>query len=390
MISITQTTLSSVLNAVTRASLKSSIPALSIVRLDAKPEGSLHLSCFNGETAARAVLSLPCEDDFSVCVDAQTVKAMVETLEDEIRLSVTDNSLLIENGSNRTTLRLIAETIPVIGEESVQPLATLPGSILRSLMRVLPFASTDEARPTLSVLHLTFSTTSLVAQAADGYAAGRACETISGPQEPRTVCLPISFTRLLTGLVEEADTVRIGISGENHFIFQISNPDRMKDLTLGTVAAEQNFPGEQLAQLIEAAHKDVLAHLSVQKNSLAQTLRMVNAMGTQNTFLKAANGSVKMASEETAVGRARNILDGTASGQDASVWLSAAFLKRAADACKGLISITIAGDKKPLLLEEGSFISIIMPLFMENNKDPFAEDDEAIPLVLPAKISSPA
>ena len=383
MISILQDSLSAALNAVTRASQKSAIATFAVVRLDAHADGSLHLSCFNGESAARAILSVGSNDGFSVCVDAQTLRAMVETLSGEVCLSIADNSLLLENGANRTTLRLIEETLPVIGEEAGRPLTTLPGSVLRSLIRVLPFASTDDARPALSVLHLTLAPASVMAQAADGYAAARVQETITGPKEAHNACLPASFTRLLSSLVDETDTVQLGTSGKNHFIVRISNASREKDLTLATVTADANFPGEQIDQLMATARRDGLAQLSVQKASLAQTLRMVNAMGTQNTFLKASGGNVKMASEETVTGRARNVLDGSASGTDAHVWLSAVFLKRVAEACKGSISIQIAADKKPVLLEEGSFTSIIMPLLMDNQHDPFP-DDEALPLNLPA------
>src|SRR5512142_1251272 len=88
MISILQDTLAAALNAVARASQKSAIATFAVVRLDAHADGSLHLSCFNGESAARAILNVACTEDFSVCVDAQTLKAMVDTLSGEVRLSV--------------------------------------------------------------------------------------------------------------------------------------------------------------------------------------------------------------------------------------------------------------------------------------------------------------
>ena len=56
MITISQDALRAALNAVTRASQKtSSLPAFSLVRLDADAQGQLSLSCFNGESAARAI-----------------------------------------------------------------------------------------------------------------------------------------------------------------------------------------------------------------------------------------------------------------------------------------------------------------------------------------------
>jgi DNA polymerase III sliding clamp (beta) subunit (PCNA family) len=383
MIAIQQDVLNAALNAVTRASLtKSTLPAFSLVRLDVKTDGTLTLSCFNGETAARAVTPIACEDDLSVSVDAQTLKAVVETLTGEIQLSVEQNSLLLQNGANRTVMRCIDETVPVIGEESVQKLATLPGSALRSLARVLPFASTDSSRDVLQVMHLTFEKDFVTAQAADGYSASYVSESLQGTNEPTSVSLPVSFARLLAGLVGERDTVQVQSAGSDRYIFQITNAERTKDLTLATVTAAENFPSGQILQLIQEARRDAMAQLNLQQARLMQTLRMVNAMGTQNMFIKAASGIIKMASAETVAGQSRNIVEGTASGQDAKVWLSAAFLKRAAESCKGELTIKITGEKKPVLVETGNFTAVIMPILVESEKDPFPEE-EAMAISLP-------
>lgn len=382
MLTLQQESLHAALNAVTRASLKSSLAAFSLVRLDVTTSGILNLSCFNGETAARAITYAASDEDLSLCVDAQTLRAVVETLASEIRLSVEQNSLVIQSSTNRTMLRIVDEALPIIGEESIQTLTTLSGSVFRSLARVLPFACADSSRAALQVLHLSLEKDVLVAQAADGFSAGHVRESLSGTAEGNSVCLPVNFARLLATLVEERDTVRLGTSGPSRYLFQITNPETAKDLTLATVTAADNFPSAQIGQLIEEARQGTSAHCLVQQTSLAQTIRMVHAMGTQNTFLKAVHGAVKMASAETQTGRARNILDGTASGADANVWLSAAFLKRAADACKGEVAIRIADGKKPVLIEAGGFTAVIMPMLVEEEKDPFPEE-EAFALSLP-------
>ena len=382
MITISQDALRAALNAVTRASQKNILPAFSLVRLDADTQGNLSLSCFNGESAARANVQVACDETLSVCVDAMTLNAVVETLAGPIQLSVEGNSFLLNSQANRTTLRIVDEQLPVIGEESIQTLATLSGSILRSLLRVLPFASTDGSRAALQVVHLTVEKDSILAQAADGFSAGSVRENVQGIQKETTLSLPWSFARLLTTLVEEHDTVRIGTSGPNRFLFQITNAKQAKDLTPATVPGAENFPAAQIGTLIEQSRNDVRAHLTVQQTSLMQTIRMVQAMGTHNTFIKALGGSVKMASEETPTGQARNILDGTASGEDASAWLSSAFLKRAAESCKGEITLKLADGKKPVLLEAGAFTVLIMPLLIEGAKDPFPEE-EALAISLP-------
>ncbi|RPI91091.1 MAG: hypothetical protein EHM40_16695 [Chloroflexi bacterium] len=382
MITAQQEALNAALSAVTRASQKSSLAAFSLVRLDVGTDGILRLSCFNGETAARAITNVACDEDLSVSVDALTLKAVVETLASEIRLYAEENSLVIQSSTNRTTLRIVDESPPVIGDENIQSLAVLTGSIFRSLLRALPFASSDNARHVLQLLHLTFDRETATAQAADGYSAGYVSESIEGPVEQASVSLPLSFAKLLSTLVEDDDTVKVGTMGENRCIFQITNLEVSKDLTLATVTVGENFPSAQIRTLIGDARKSTVAHLTVQQPSLAQSIRMVNAMGTQSTFLKAVNGLVKIASAETETGQGRNILDGNASGEDAKVWLSAVYLKRAADACKGELTIKISDPKKPVLVEAGSFTAVIMPMLVDGQKDPFPED-EGIAVCLP-------
>ncbi|MBI5963661.1 MAG: hypothetical protein HY863_09325 [Chloroflexi bacterium] len=382
MITIQQDALHAALNAVTRASLKSSLAAFSLVRLDVKTDGILRLSCFNGETAARAITNVACDEELSVSVDALTLKAVVETLANEIRLMIEHNSLVIKSSTNRTTLRIVDEPIPVIGDESFQAIATLSGNIFRSLMRVLPFASTDIARAVLQVLHLTLDKDTITVQSADGYSAGHVHESIEGPTEQTSISLPLSFAKLLVTLVDDRDTVRVCTTGDNRYIFQITNLDDSKDLTLATVTSAENFPSEQIMNLIGEARNSTSAHLNVKQTSLMQSIRMVNAMGTQSTFIKTVDGVVKIASAETDTGQARNILEGTASGEDAQVWLSAMFLKKAVEACKGELAIRIADGKKPILIEAGSFTAVIMPMMVEGTKDPFPED-EAIAITLP-------
>ncbi|MBI5933820.1 MAG: hypothetical protein HY867_08940 [Chloroflexi bacterium] len=347
MIAISQEILRAALNAVTRASQKtSSLPAFSLVRLDANTDGRLSLSCFNGESAARAVVQVACDEDLSVCVDALTLNAVVDTLAGSIQLSVEGNSFLLNSQSNRTTLRIVEEQLPVIGEEAIQTLASVSGAILRSLLRVLPFASTDGARPALQAVHFTVENESILTQAADGFSAGSVRENVQGISQPTTLSLPWNFARLLSTVVEEHDMVRIGTSSPNRILFQITNAAVSKDLTLATVTGAENFPAAQIGNLIEQARGDTLAHLTIQQASLMQTIRMVQAMGTHNAFIKASGGSVKMASDETPNGQARNLLDGAASGEQTSAWLSAAFLKRAAESCKGAVTLKLADGKK--------------------------------------------
>ena len=383
MITIQQEDLNTTLNAVTRASLKNSLmAAFSLVRLDARMDGQIMLSCFNGETAARAITYATCEEDLSVCVDAATLKAIVETLVGEIRMFIEGSSLVLQSATNRTTLRVVEEELPIIGDENGATLATLPGTIFRSLSRILPFASSDSSRMVLQVLHLILDQGQLIAQTADGYSAGIVQEAVEGIKDTTSISLPLGFARLLVTLVDDHDTVKVQTSGENRFLFQIRNEEQNRNLTVATVTSAENFPAEQIKTLTQEARQNTIATLSVQQVSLAQTIRMVNAMNAQSAFIKAAGGVVKMASSETETGQARNIVDGTSSGEDTSIWVSASYLKRAAEGCKGELTVHISGKQKPLLIETGGFTAIIMPMLVDGQKDPFPED-EAMAISLP-------
>jgi DNA polymerase III sliding clamp (beta) subunit (PCNA family) len=384
MLSIPQEVLANALTAVTRASLKSNLmAAFALVRLDAAASGELSLSCFNGDTAARAVVCAACNDDLSVCVDAQTLKAVTDTLVGEVRLEVVGKALVLLNGAHRTTLHIVEETIPVIGNEATRDLLTLSGSALRSLTRILPFTSTDDSRANLQVLHLIISDQSIVAQAADGFTAGVVSENFIEAKDKTTVSLPSTFARLLVALVDEKDLVKVQLVGENRFLFHLTQTETGKNLTLATIPPASNFPAEQLAQLLQGAQASTITHMTIPKYSLLQTVKMVGAMGTQGLFIKAVNGLIKVASAATDTGQARNILDSTATGSDAKVWLSATYLKRAVDACKAEMTIQLGDEKKPVLIHEGNFTAILMPMLVEA-KDPFPEEDEPIAITLPA------
>ena len=105
------------------------------------------------------------------------------------------------------------------------------------------------SRAALQVVHLTVEPDSLLAQAADGFSAGSVRENVQGIQQQTSLSLPWNFARLLTTLVDEHDTVRIGTSGPNRILFQITNAEQAKELTLATVTGAENFPAAQIAEL---------------------------------------------------------------------------------------------------------------------------------------------
>ena len=382
MITLQQDLLQSALNAVARVSAKNSLQAVfALVQLNVNTDGILYLSCFNGETAVRATLNVDCNEALAVCVDAATFKAVVETLVGQIRLHIDGTMLVIQGAATRTSLRIVDETLPMLDENDLHSLVTCSGGTFRSLLRVLPFASTDESRAILQVVHLMLDKTQAMTLAADGYTAACVVERMEGSEGEGTLSLPLFSTRLLSQLVEDSDVLRIG-EFNNRYLFQILNPTSSKNILLATVTVNGNFPAAQIKTLMGEARTNAMATLQLQQASLLQSIRMVNAMGTQSTFLKVSNGSIKIASAETETGQARNVMDGAAEGQNTQAWLSALYLKRATEAIKGELTLRITSHTKPLMIEAGNFSAVIMPMLSDGFKDPFPEE-EAIAIHLP-------
>lgn len=382
MITIPQEVLANALAAVTRASGRHNLlPAFCAVRMDMSVDGTLSLHCFNGEVAARAVITAQVSDNISLCVNAQTLKEITDTLIGDVQLKIEDNKLIVENGAHRTVLNILEEDLPPIDHEGATKIASLPGSIFRSLARVFPFASTDITRPALQIMHLAFTTNRVTALAADGFTAAQVTEQLKA-QCPQSLGLPLPFARLLLALVENDDVLELRSIGQKYVIGLITNSSTMKNLVLGSVMLDSKFPAGQVSELLANARQSALTHVQIPKAVLSQVIRQVAAMGTSNALMKASGGVLKVASEETETGQARNVLNVPVTGPDTKNWLSINFLKRVTDACQGELHLSLIKNLDPLLCEEGGFSALIMPLSVNAN-DPFP-DDEPIAIALPA------
>ncbi len=112
--------------------------------------------------------------------------------------------------------------------------------------------------------------------------------------------------------------------------------ENSKNPTLATVTSAENLTSGHILQFIEEARQNAVAHLNPQQVRAQQAIRVINARGTQKTFIKAANGTIKMASTETGTGQSRNLVEGE-------------------------LTIKITDEKKPALVVAGNFTAVIMP-----------------------------
>ena len=393
-LTILQNTLAEALNIVTRASKPSGLmPAFELVRLDASA-GRLTLSCFNGEFAACGIIPAQCLDLASTCVTAATLREVVQTVSGEVTLRFGEAELRLECGSNKSCLRTSLESLPAIKAVEHGEAVSLSGKDLRRLAGVAQFASTDDLRPALQAVHLSFfkdeqGQSVLQAQAADGFSFGRlrlpvqlppeleAHMTGADPQSSRSVALlPVAFIRMLAAVVEADDQVLFRAYPKGgRASFQVSGEGR--DYLLDSALMGEGFPESGVEDVLSKARAITGAEITLKPTDVERVIRQVAAMGTKQMFLKASNNLVRVASEDTQFGQARNVLPANVAGPDAHVWLNADYLTRIIKASSGDLTIKIGKPQEAVLVRSGDLVALIMPLICAT--DPF-ENDTAIPI----------
>ncbi|MBL8080461.1 MAG: hypothetical protein JNM55_20995 [Anaerolineales bacterium] len=387
-IKIQQNALAAALNIVTKASHKGtgSPPAFSLVRLEIS-SNRLQLTCFNGEFAACGAIPAQCLDSGSTNVSAITLREIVQTMNSEIVLNVSEDEVLIKSGTNRAHLRSSAEILPMVSAATSEAAISLKGSDLRKLANTALFASTEFTRASLQGIHLTIMQDEaerliLQAQSADGFCFGRIrVKPDLGPGSamkalslPRLISgLPSDFLKTLATVVDTDDEVLVQFPSKgNQSIFQIRGESR--DFLFVTAMLQDEFPVSAVDELLNKTLSASGAGLVIQNAELERVIRQVNAMGTKNLFIKVKSGLIRVASNESEFGQAKNILAGEVSGGDAQVWVNTDLLLKLIKACPAEMSVKIGKPTEPILFQSDDLLALVMPL--HDTSDPFEGDDE--------------
>ncbi len=402
-IKVQQDALAAALNVVTKASNKGNgfLPAFGLVRMEAS-SNLLELTCFNGEFAGRGAIPARCLDAGAVNVNAATMREVVQTMTGEITLKFTEDELRLESGPNRAHLRSSAETLPTLGNIKTEDAIPLKGAELRKLAGIALFASTDATRASLQGIHLTITNDDagqlmMQAQAADGFCLGR-IHLVSdlGPgsaskadRQPRQITgLPSDFLKTLTAVVDPADEVLAHFPAKgNQALFQIRGEGR--EFLFVTAMMQDEFPVSAVDGLLKQALSAPGAELVIQNGQLERVIRQVNAMGTKSLFIKVRSGSIRVASNESEFGQAKNILSGEVAGGEAQVWVNTDLLLKMIKACSTEMSVKIGKPTDPILFKSGDLVALVMPL--HDTSDPFeGEDDMPISMTLDQAVSATA
>ncbi len=301
------------------AASTSKVPIYTNTWMQVTPQ-AMSLACFNGAYGIEAHLAVTpdelSEKEFSVGVDACTLKEITGTLEAELKIGLTDEGkLAVQAAGAKASLKTTGDSLPAIDDPEALPLFTLSGKALRSLLAAGAFSSSEAARPALQVVMLDVKEKALVANAADGFSAAAVAVLVEGlPAESvgKSLALPAGdtkFTTEMARILRDDDQVTVKISPDgNHYLFCVVG----KDLTLivnTSAGTREGFPHESL----KGFYAEVLAgknSAAMKAAGLLALLKQVKAVGAGMVNILIKDGAVLAASVETkdTTGQTRCIL----------------------------------------------------------------------------------
>lgn len=330
-----------------RVSDKNGVLAASkFARIEAKAaERVVMVTTFNGQTAIESVLAGDVADDMLAYVDAQTLLKLVTAMpEGAISLALTGSGLTMTtgDGKHKNDLKIAGEVeIPVVAGSAMTEMARIAGIELRRLARAVKFASTEEARPALTAVHVAFNKPGdsiiAVASATDGFAAVQSLAPVvscAGPAIGKAVVFTASFVALMLDTVRPDDQVTIHRSGENRVILSVTNEKTGKNLALASSESAEAPPVDDIARMIKSAKEEADVNLEVETGALETALDVIGAYTSGSAdvaymFLAIRDGTIRYASNPTENGQCRAILDGAAAGPKATRWFSPALVRKA-------------------------------------------------------------
>ncbi len=172
------------------------------------------------------VLPLDSGDEGAVTVPERIIQDVVGNLPDaELTISANERNLLtISSATSQYTIHgLPAEDFPALPQVPTDTVLTVPGPVLRELIRKTLFAAdTDEARVTLTGCYLTWDGQQATMVATDSHRLAVKHAPVSGQfNRPIAVIIPArALQELLRLLGSSEDPVEVHI-GENHVLFSL-------------------------------------------------------------------------------------------------------------------------------------------------------------------------
>lgn len=400
-VSCLQENLAKGLSIVGRAvSSRSTLPVLGNILIEAR-DNQLRLAATNLEIGVNCWIGAKVEDEGAITVPARLLADFVGNLPPErvdMELSVRTQTLHLRCAKFEANIKGIdAADFPIIptigtGGEIDSTAVTMEGAhieletpgLRKMVDQVIFAASTDESRPTLTGVEVTFRDGRITMAATDGYRLSLRSAPVSGslPPEPLTVIVPAKslgeFARISADADESRQVQVIVTQARNQILFQIWG----KNLE----GKSGSFHRVELAsQLIDARFPDYRAIIPknhttrtvVDTASLLKAVRVAFLFARDNANIirvriDPANGSgtgqMSLTANSAEMGDSVNEIDAMVEGVDLEIAFNARYLidvLTQIDQPQVVLETTQAtrpGTIRPVGMGEDEFLHVVMPM----------------------------
>ncbi len=398
-VSCLQENLAKGLSIVSRAvATRSTLPVLGNILLEAK-NNELRLAATNLDIGITCWIGAKVEDEGAITIPARLLSDFVNSMPPEridMELAVRTQTLHLACARHTANMKGIdAAEFPIIpstgtGQEQDENAETLEGtrieletSGLRKMIDQVVFAaSSDESRPTLNGVEVSFRPDRLTMAATDGYRLSVRSVHLDKPFVDGTVTVIVPARSLsdLARIIADADSDRpvqvIVTETRNQIIFQVS----------GKGEGRGAFHRVELAsQLIDARFPDYRAIVpkDFKTRTVVDTAALLEAVRVSRLFARDNNnivrvainpgngegsGNVRLTATSAEMGDSVNEIDAQVDGVDLEIAFDARFLVDVLSQIEQpqvvleTTQSTRPGTIRPLGIGEEEFLHVVMPM----------------------------
>lgn len=373
-VSVLQENLAHGLNIVSRAvSPRSTLPVLANV-LVATDEGRLRLSATNLELGITCWIGAKIEEEGSTTVPARTFTDLVSTLPNdrvEMSLNVRTQTLNVRCGASNTDIKCIdSQEFPPMPVADLAYGIQLNVTDFKEMIQQVVFAaSTDEARPVLTGVHLTVRDNKLTLSAADGFRLSvRKAELSSPAARPFNAIIP---ARALSELA------RISSDGDQN-ITMVIPPNRaqvifsMKDAELASQLIEGAYP--DLEQIIPRAYQ---TRSVITTSAFLKACKQAEIFAREGSHIARVNilpgeamkpGTVEISGQSEETGSNVTVIDASIEGDALEIAFNVRFMREVLDVIKTPnVALETNTNTSPGVIRpvgEDNFLHVIMPMHL--------------------------
>lgn len=350
---------------------RSSLPILSHILARPKGDGTLLLTATDLEMWIEC--TLPARLQASLGEDDETAGfTLPSRVFTEMLGALPDNDVLLDrpDGNNKTQVRcarsnfeilgLPAEEFPAPPDVTATASLTIPGDLLRDMLRQVQFAvSTDDTRPILTGVLLSVNGPTIKLVATDTHRLAVRAAHLEGAEGTATAIIPARATNELVRLVKDEEPVHISLA-QGQARFEIGTT------TMVTRLLEGQFPNYE--RVIPSGHDRKLTLETGEFSKAVRRAAIVARDNANRVVIETEGAQLVVSAESGTVGSAHDEIEVAREGDDIQIAFNAKYLQNILDAIEteGVV-VELTEPLRPAILRPigdnaSDYLCVLMPM----------------------------